>query len=126
MHYPPGVAVLEREQQLVDHRANLLLIEVDSLLILFQVTVDVLEDQVKFALSGYNLLHADDVGVTQLLEEGDLPNCGGGDTLILMVEADLLNGDYLFGDIVSGLVDHSVSTFPYFIDALVSLNLGSS
>lgn len=98
----------------------------DALLVLFQVAVDILKDQVEFALSGYNLPHADDVRVVQFFKKGDFPDCGGRDALILMVKADLLNGDYLFGDIVPGFVDDSVSAFSYFIDALVSLYLGSS
>ena len=76
VHYPPGVAVLEGEEQLVDDRADLLLVEVDALLVLFQVAVDVLEDKVELALGRHNFLHADDVGVVQLFKQGDLPDGG--------------------------------------------------
>ena len=44
----------------------------------------------------------------ELPEEGDLAEGGGGDSLVLDLEADALEGDDLVGGLVTGLVDDSV------------------
>jgi len=60
---PPGMAVLEGEEELVDDRPDLVFIEVDPLLVFFEVAVDVLEDKVQLVLRRHNFLHAHDVGM---------------------------------------------------------------
>src|SRR4051812_35999568 len=47
----------------------------------------------------------DDVLVLHLLEEGDLADSGGGDAIVLMLEADLLERDGLIGGPVPDLLD---------------------
>jgi hypothetical protein len=61
----------------------------------------------------------DDVGVVHLLEEGDLADGGGGDALVLLLEADLLERDRLVGDPVQRLVHHPVRAFPDLLLLLV-------
>ena len=48
-------------------------------------------------------LEADDVWVLQLLEERDLPDGGGGDTLLLRLQPDLLHGHNLASFLVAPL-----------------------
>jgi len=43
-----------------------------------------------------------------------------------VIEPDLLDGNYLFGGVIPGLVDHPVGALPYFVDALVPLGLSAS
>ena len=42
--------------------------------------------------------------MAELAEEGDLAEGGGGDALVLDLEADALEGDDLVGGLVAGLV----------------------
>jgi hypothetical protein len=57
--------------------------------------------------------------VVHLLEEGDLADGGGGDALVLLLEADLLERDRLVGDPVQRLVHHPVRAFPDLLLLLV-------
>ena len=44
----------------------------DALLVFFEIAVDILEDKVELVLGRDHFLETDDVGMAQLLEEGDL------------------------------------------------------
>lgn len=57
-----------------------------------------------------NVEQAHDVGVVHFLEERDLADGGGGNSLVLSLEADLLEGDNtLIGSAqVEGLVNNTV------------------
>lgn len=44
----------------------------------------------------------------QLLEYGDFPHGGGGNSFILILKFDLFEGDDAILDGVSGLEDHSI------------------
>lgn len=58
-----------------------------------------------------NVEKAHDVLVVHFLEKGNLANCGGWDTLILSLEADLLESDNAsIVEQIAGLVDDSVCT----------------
>jgi hypothetical protein len=61
----------------------------------------------------------DYVSVLHLLEEGDLADGGGGDALVLLLEADLLERDGLVGVAVLGLVHHPVRALPDLLHLLV-------
>ena len=61
----------------------------------------------------------DDVAVLHLLEERDLADGGGGDALVLLLEADLLERDGLVGGPVPGLVHHPVRALPDLLHLLV-------
>lgn len=55
---------------------------------------------------------ADDVWVIHLLEEGNLADRGGWNTLILSLEADLFESDNAsVVEEIAGLVNNSVSTW---------------
>lgn len=64
------------------------------------------------AVGVHNVEQADNVGIPHLLEEGDLADGGAGDSFILSLEADLLEGDdaTIVGE-VSGLVDDTVGAW---------------
>jgi hypothetical protein len=57
--------------------------------------------------------------VLHLLEEGDLADGGGGDALVLLLEADLLERDRLVGVAVLALVHHPVRALPDLLHLLV-------
>jgi len=57
--------------------------------------------------------------VVHLLEEGDLADGGGGDALVLLLEADLLERDRLVGVEVLALVNHPVRALPDLLHLLV-------
>lgn len=82
----------------------------ESLHVLLQVEVEELEDEVELVAVGVdNVEEAHDVGVAHLLEEGDFADGGGGDALVLGLEADLLQRHNATAiEEVSGLVDDTV------------------
>lgn len=43
-------------------------------MVFFEITVDILEDQVELVLGGDDFLETDDVGVIQFFEERDFPD----------------------------------------------------
>lgn len=57
----------------------------------------------------HDVKETDNVGISHLLEQGDLADGGAGDSFILSLEADLLEGDdaTIVGE-VSGLVNDTV------------------
>jgi hypothetical protein len=59
----------------------------------------------------------------ELFEQGDLANGGGGDALIFVVEADVLDGNNFVGKFVSCFVDDAVGTFPDLIDFMVLVGI---
>jgi hypothetical protein len=65
--------------------------------VLLQVEVHEFEDEHEFRLGVDNVVEANDVGMLELLHEGDLADGGGGRTL-LGVEVDLLERYELVGD----------------------------
>jgi len=82
-----------------------------SLHVLLQIHVQVLEDEVKLVAVGVdNVEEAHDVGVVHFLEKRDLTDGSGRDTFIFGFEADLLEGDNtLIGSAqVEGFVDNTV------------------
>lgn len=61
-----------------------------ALHVFLEVPVEELKDQVELALALDAVLQLNDVVVTELTEEGDLAEGGGGDTLVLHLETDAL------------------------------------
>jgi len=86
--------------------------------VFFEVTVTILEDEVEFFISRDYFFQIDDVGMFQYFKEGDFPDCSRGDTLILMVQSDLFDSNYLISLLVTCFVYDSISSLPDFIDAL--------
>ena len=64
----------------------------DGVHVLLQVHGEELEDEVEPVLLHDDVLQVDDVGVVELLEEGDFPDGCRGDTFLLGLQADLLHG----------------------------------
>ena len=95
----------------------------DAFLVFFEITVDILEDQVELVLGGDDFLETDDVGVIQFFEERDFPDGSWGNALILVVESDLLESNDLVGDLVPGLIYDSIGALSNFVDALVAFSL---
>lgn len=60
------------------------------------------------------------------LEEGDFANGCGGEPLVLVVKANLLDGNNIVGEFVSSLVDYPVGALSDLVDALVALHLVSA
>ena len=82
-----------------------------SLHVLLQIHVQVLEDEVELVAVGVdNVEEARDVGVVHFLEKRDLANGSGRDTLIFGFEANLLESDNaLIGSgQVEGFVNNTV------------------
>ena len=81
--------------------------------VLLQIEIEELENEVKLVAIGVDDVEkADNVRVVHLLEEGNLTNGGGWDTLILSLEADLLESDNAsIIEEIAGLVNNSVSTW---------------
>lgn len=82
-----------------------------SLHVLLQIQVEVFEDKVELVTVGVdNVIEPHNVRVVHFLEEGNLANGGGRDTLILGLEADLLERDnaLLWRGEIEGLVDDTV------------------
>lgn len=82
-----------------------------SLHVLLQIHVQVLEDEVELVTVGVDdVEEAHDVGVVHFLEKRDLTNGSGRDTFIFGFEADLLEGDNaLIGSAqVEGFVNNTV------------------
>lgn len=48
--------------------------------------------------------------MAELAEEGDLAEGGGGDSFVLDLETDALEGDDLVGGLVPGLVDDAIGS----------------
>lgn len=71
--------------------------------------VEEFEDEREVALGVCNLEQRHDVGVLQLLQDGDLADGRGGRALIDRVEADLLERHYAVRSLVAALVDDAIS-----------------
>ena len=85
-----------------------------SLHVLLQIHVQVLEDEVELVAVGMDdVEEAHDVGVVHFLKKRDLANGSGRDTLIFGFEADLLEGDNaLIGSAqVEGFVNNTVRAY---------------
>lgn len=81
--------------------------------VLLQIEVKELENEVELVAIGVDdVEEADDVWVVHLLEEGNLTDGGGWNTLILSLKADLLESDNAsIVEEIAGLVNNSVSTW---------------
>lgn len=78
--------------------------------VFLQIEVEKLENEVQLVTVGVNNVEkAHNIGVAHLLEKRDLANSGRRDTLILSLEADLLERHYatIVGE-VAGFVDDSI------------------
>ena len=64
------------------------------------LTAEELEDEDELPVGVDDLSERDDVGVRQLLEDGDLSDGGRGDTLLLALEPDLLEREHFSGLLV--------------------------
>lgn len=81
--------------------------------ILFQIHIEELKDEVELVAVGMNDVEESyDVGVAHLLEQGDFPNGGAGNTLIFGFETNLLERYYASPVLeISSLVDDTVGAF---------------
>ena len=61
----------------------------------------------------------DHIGVPQVLEQADFADSRRGDTIVLLFESNLLDGDQLVGLLVQGLIHDTVGTLTKFLEALV-------
>ena len=75
---------------------------------LAQVHVEELEDDGQLVLAVEHLVHADDVGVPELHEDADLADRGARDALLVVAQADALEGDRRVRLAVARLVDDAV------------------
>jgi hypothetical protein len=107
---------------LINDGFDLFLVEDDAFEVLLEVAVDVLEDEVEFVLCGDDFFECDDVGVVEFFEKGDLPDCGGGDAFVLVIESYFFYSNDLVVDFVSGFIDYAVGALADFVDALVALD----
>lgn len=94
-----------------------------SLHVLLQIAVHEVEDQLQLILSGYDFPKANNVRMGESLEEGDLSDRSGGESLVLMVQSDFLDCDDVVCEFVPCLVDHSVGAFSNLAYTLVALHL---
>jgi hypothetical protein len=125
VHDPLGVALGHALDHLVRERLDRLLRErvFEAVHVLLQVLVQEVEDQPQAALGVDEVFQRADVGVVQLLEEGDLPDGGRGDALVFVVQADLLEGYLLLGQLVDGFVDDAVGALTDLLYSLVSVGV---
>lgn len=69
---------------------------------------------------GYGVL--DDIGMgLKFLEDGDLAHGGGGNTLIFILQLDLLHGHVILEHAVPRLEDHTIGAFSESLALLVAL-----
>lgn len=81
--------------------------------VLLEIEIEVFEDEVELvAVCVYDVEQADNVGVVGFLEQGNLTNGCRRNTLILCLEANLLQSDdaVIRGCEVAGFVDDTVCT----------------
>ncbi len=67
----------------------------------------------------------DDVGVLELSEHGDLTESGGGNALVLNLQADALQSDDLVTNLVAGLVDNAIGALTHgavLLDLLIAVH----
>lgn len=80
-----------------------------ALHVLFEVEVEVLEDEVELVtVCVHDVEQAHDVDVLHLLEEGDLADGGAGHTLVFRFESDLFECDNRVRFEVLGFVHHAI------------------
>ena len=89
---------------------------------LLEVLVEVLEDEREFAVGVEHVDEADDVGVLELLEQGDLADGRRRDALVLRLQPDLLQRVDLVCISVTRLVDDTISTFANDLNFFVLIN----
>ena len=127
MEDPVLVQVDERLQNLVQEQLRLLLGQrlVSLLLhVLFQIELEVLEDQVELVLAVDNFLQLDNVGMAQALEETNLSDGGGGHTIVFLLQSNLLKCDYLARYQIAALVNNTVGALSQFLLSLVAIQGG--
>ena len=66
----------------------------------------------------------DHVLVLQVLQETDFPDCGRWDTVILLFESDLFDGNEFSSLQVLGLVDNTISSLTELLKLLILVELG--
>lgn len=98
------VAVADSLQQLVgealhDQRVHALLLA-EVVHVLLQIVLQIFKNQDEFAIGVDHLPQVHDVHVVQLLQDGDLADSRGGDALLLRLQPDLLEREYLAGLLV--------------------------
>ena len=108
---------------MVDDVLDLLLLKVDSLNVLIEIAVHIVEYQLELVFSRYNLSQVDDVWVLEPFEERYLSDGCRGDAFVLVIEPDLFYRHDVVGVLVPGFVDDSVGAFTDFVDALVAFGL---
>lgn len=86
---------------------------------LLQILVQELKHQRQLLVCVQNIHEAHDVGVLQLLQQGNFSNGSTWNTLVLGLKSDGFEGVDLSGFGVSGLVDHTIGTFSDLLELLV-------
>lgn len=94
----------------------------DIVEVLLEVLLEELEDEVQLLVLVDDVAQSHDVLVRQLLQERDLADRRRRDTLILRLEADLLQGNDLLRHLVLRLVDDSVSSLANLLELRVALH----
>jgi len=99
-------------QYLVSEALCLLWRQCRSLLlhVLFEIVLEVLEYQVELLLGEQHFFEFDDIGMLEVLQEGDLSDSCTGDAIVLLLKSDFLDGNYLIGLGVLRLVDDTIGT----------------
>ena len=123
MDDPVGVTILQRKQQLVDNGPHAFLGKNDPLHVSLEVTVNEVENQLQLILPRNHLSQSYNIGMRECLEERYFSDCSRGQSLVLVIESDLLDCHDIVGEFVAGLVDHPVSALTDLVDALVALHL---
>jgi hypothetical protein len=96
-----GTAEELEKEGLDEEHWELLVVAVDDL---FEVGVEVLEDERQLVIRVDDFEEGDDVWVAELLQEGDFADGGGGNTLITGLETNPLESDGDAGASVAGLI----------------------
>lgn len=84
--------------------------------ILLQVHAQELKDQVEFILLHEHIHERDNIRMLELSEQRDLSDGCAWNALFIVLEANLLQGDHLIGDLVLALVDDTISTLANLLD----------
>lgn len=103
-----GVYLEHLEHIALDHVRRHAPSSVVAVHVLLEVVLEVLEDEVKLVLAVNDIHQLDNIGVLELLEQGDLANGSRGNALILGIKPDLLQGDDGLRLLVAGLVHDTV------------------
>ena len=110
MEHRPGVAVRRASKELLneatqDRRGHSVSVRVEELP---QVHIEELKDERQLVLAVEHLVEVDEVGVAELHEGADLPDRRARNALLVVLEADPLEGHYLVGLSIARLVDNAV------------------